>query len=153
MTTRSLYSATASEVATAANVNKWSKGWVGYVLSTSTQTFTGIETDVTDLTMSLTIPTGRMIKVSWNVITQSSVDQDNVLVRCYRAASIIGKKYEEVDINEPITIAGWGIDTPSAGTYTYKIAVIRSGGSGTVSLKGATASHEFLVEDIGSYPS
>lgn len=142
--------AVASEVLTAANYNKNAGGWLGKVTSTSVQTFTGSEIDITDLAMTLTVPAGRRLKGSWNIHVQSSVDQDNVLARMYRDASLVGKNYQEIDINEPVTISGWGDDTPSAGSPVYKMAIIRSGGTGTVTLKGATASHEFLVEDIGA---
>lgn len=149
MATRDPYVAVAGSPATAAGANEWAKGWLADVTSSSTQTADDDpDVAVTDLTATFTIEAGRKVLITGWVHALSSVDQDNIRVRVSRNGTAIESLYYELDTVKtscPI----FAIDTPSAGSVTYAVSVLRSAGTGTITLSGGNT-HRMLIEDIGS---
>lgn len=151
MPTRTPYTSTALEVLTSANLEKYPKGWYGYATSTSAQTgITTVETDVTGLSLSITLGANRLVEVFASVHALSSVDQDNLRLRLYRDATVVGSYNFELD-TLTTTAQGMALDVgPSAGTYTYKATIVRVGGSGNIdTTASATSPNLLLVRDIG----
>lgn len=149
MATRTPHTGVAGEVLTAANLAKYPKGWIGDAQVDSTQSGIGsTPTDITDLTVTVTVGADRKLKISGRsqISSASAIYGALIIVEDGVAIGRIGRVL--LDAGEQITVSGFAISTPSAGTHTYKVQGETS--SSTMS-NGASATYPaiLLVEDIG----
>lgn len=148
MANRTLYTAVAGEVYTAANHAKHAKGWIGYNEVTASQTGITSATDLTGLSVTVTLPASRRIKVTGQATVTRTVADGQVLGRIQEGASALGVFAYHNALTEHS--GGEVILTPSSGSHTYKLTLERQTGTGTVGIAPAAGNAAFiLVEDIG----
>lgn len=124
-------------------------GALGYAQITANQTGVVSAVDVTGLTTTVTVGTGRRIKISAfcpEIQSAGSLAQDLYQWNLFEGATQL--QIQEV-VGDSGAFTQW-IGTPSAGSHTYKVQANHVSGSnaGTV-VAGATAPAYILVEDIG----
>lgn len=127
-------------------------GVLGYAQVTTTQgTYTAL-TDITGLTVTVTVGSGRRIRITGYVPQGSSVATD--LLRSFIRENGTTLQFNDASPNSTGgNNAGqliW-IGTPSAGTHTYNLSGQRVVGTGNVTMEADPTSPAFiLVEDIGA---
>jgi hypothetical protein len=126
---------------------------LGYAQVTANQTAmaTGTEVDATGLAVTVTVSANRYIRISTNLMLQRSV-ADNVTVAYIKEGAtylqVMGLRQTTAAIDETLS-GSIVIDSPSAGSHTYKIATDRSGTGTRQITANATRPAFILVEDIG----
>lgn len=127
-------------------------GSLGYAEVTSSQgTFTS-ETDLTGLSKTVTVPTGRRVRVTSQTHPQSSVASDNIVVRIKESTTNLEEgvfllHQSGRTFNALIQVCL----TPSAGSHTYKVSMARIDGTGNITNVASSTQKSFiLVEDIGA---
>lgn len=129
-------------------------GTLGYAQVTANQTITasGTETDLTGLTATVTVGTGRRIRISGQGILSRTVADGVTLGRFKESTTALGRWAQ----HSPSANTEFGhshgavILTPSAGSHTYKLTLQRFSGTGNVTLNADSTSPAFILcEDIG----
>lgn len=133
-------------------------GQLGYAEFTgATQTIgaTATETDLTNLSVNVTVPAGRTIRVTGFVHARSSVATDTLYLRIREDGSNNrGFAYINELATNPNTSAIQAVFSPTAGAHTYKITVTRATGTGSVTMYGAAGEPSWImVEDITPTPA
>lgn len=124
-------------------------GKLGYTPKTTTQTGITTETDLTSLSATVTVPTGRLIRVTGYVYqfarTAGTVTYTELFI--HEGATRLGT----LTIPIPNTYGGGLVSTlitPSAGSHTYKL---KAATDGTVTMQASSIGPAYiLVEDIGA---
>lgn len=138
-------------VVTAAELNALPRGWLGYVEITGGVAYTTTLTDITGLSVAVTLAAGRRIKVSAHAVLSpgsANVGQ-NAFIRegsttLQRADAIVSAVPSSASVELAVIL------TPTAGVHTYKMSgQAASGSSGTYNA-GGTFPAWILVEDIGA---
>lgn len=120
---------------------------------TSQNTFTTVETDITNLAVLVTVGTGRRIKITGQGQFTDSVASDEIEFKIKEGATVL--QTANVRMSTGVGNISTGLCsitlTPTAGAHTYKLAAVRTTGSGTVTNFGsATGISYILVEDVGA---
>jgi hypothetical protein len=150
----------AGEVVTAAllnthlrdNLTATPRGVLGYAEVTASQGTFGAETDITGLSVTITAGTARRIKVTAQagVNTNGGAVDDVAGLNVKEGATLL--TYQRVG-RVGATTLGIGaqvILTPTAGSHTYKVSMVREAGSGGLTMVAGTVAPAFiLVEDLG----
>lgn len=120
------------------------------VTTPANQTYTNTEVDLTGFTATFTVPDGRRVRISYGVYPQSSVTDDNIIVKTYLDGVAIDEDRMTFALaNNPERMEHANILTPSAGTHTIKLTSWRISGTGTITQNnGAAWPCWLLVEDI-----
>jgi hypothetical protein len=137
---------------TSAEMNSLPQGTLGYAPVTANQgTFTAA-TDLTGLTVTVTLVAGRRIRISAHAGFQSSVAADTVEFNIQEGATILQYGLIGMTIaNRIFTSDPSVVLTPTVGAHTYKLNAQRVDGTGNITLvAGATQPAFILVEDIGT---
>lgn len=152
MAVRTAYAPVAGAVLTAANLAKLPGGWIGYAETTTPQAGIGAATDLTSLTVTPTIGTGRRIRISAQVAFTVAASATTYL----RIADSVGTVFQ----TSRLTLAGAGsvgflvataVLTPSPGAVTYKLTLQCVGSTASVDSAAGLPSF-ILVEDVGATP-
>lgn len=107
---------------------------IGYAQSTTQQSSISTIVDLTGLATTVSVPAGRKIKITGIAANiNSTVAGDKAQFRIYEGATQLNGS----SIVFGTTVLGTSVSvqqtlTPSAGVHTYKLAAIRSNGTGTV---------------------
>jgi len=145
-----VFNAAAIPEASLAQTHAW--GTLGYAQITSTFATNGAQTDVTGLAVTVTVGTGRRIRVT-GYATSFTGNQTNdaVLFSIYEGATELQRSQaSENNIGQLNSCMPVVLLTPSAGTHTYKLSMIRIGTGTAMNLNAATVAPAFIhVEDIG----
>lgn len=142
--TRTVYTSTALEVLTSANLEKFPKGWIGVATTTSTPAVSSADTTL--LTIDVTIPADRMVRVGcYAQVLDGGSNAVGGVIYVEEGSTNLGRIHRHPD-GTPQSFASGAvlIDGPSAGSHTYKL--IGSLDSGDYSWFGTTT---LYVEDIG----
>jgi hypothetical protein len=118
----------------------------------ATTSITVTPVDVTGFQVSVTVPAGRRIKITFDgqLWTNTANDQGQVGIR--EGSTLLTYTNGQI---MPVTSRGYGahcecVLTPTAGTHVYKISIGRQAGAGLVNLIGQPNSPSFIaVEDVG----
>jgi hypothetical protein len=126
----------------------WGAAWgrVAYAQATADQGSITTDTDLTSLTVTLTLLAGRNYKVVGHGIAGSSVSTDTVVGYIRDGASAIGRWHQAAG-----TIIGseGGVWVTGSGSKTYKLTLERTG-SGSATSYAAAAYPAFIeVVDYG----
>lgn len=123
-------------------------GTLGYAQVTANQgTFTAI-TDLTGLTVTVTVAAGRRIKITGEAALGSSVSTDTMRLYIRETGTTLQFSYIP---GGPATCLIECDLTPSAGVHTYNLSADRNAGSGNITMfAGATQPAFVKVEDIGT---
>ena len=134
------------------HLNFISQGRLAYAISTSFTTInTGVETDLPDLIVTVTVPANRVLRVTGQAICsvqaategQGWISEDGAHVGLWADLSQSGGA-----ANIAAMQSGSVILTPTGGSHTYKLSGLNAGG--TFVTGGVAAAPAFiLVEDIG----
>jgi hypothetical protein len=122
----------------------------GYAEVTANQgTFTAL-TDLTSLTVTVTIAAGRRIRVSALAAFSSSVSGDVAQFYIREGATSLQIVNVACATSAGFYAVASVILTPSAAAHTYKLSAQRQGGTGNITMNAAAATPAYiLVEDIG----
>jgi hypothetical protein len=126
-------------------------GYIGFATKTATQGSITTETDVTGLSINFTAIANRRYKITTEGMIRSSVAGDSfnwIITR--DSTNLTFKSFTTTPINVAVFSGISYIDTPSAGSVTYKVRAARNVGTGTGTVQADTGYANFiLVEDIG----
>lgn len=128
-------------------------GTLGYAEVTADQSGITTIADLTSLSVTVTVRSGRRIKISGEIRALSSVGSDLVGLYIRESTTTLREIPTELSAtaNRQEDIYGQVILTPSAGSHTYKLSLARIAGTGSVTMKAAsTYPAHILVEDIGT---
>lgn len=126
-------------------------GVLGYVEVTADQSGITTETDLTGLSIAVTVGTSRRIKVIGNGVLTSNVANDAAAMKIKEGGTQLqDSQIHNIIAGQGDTVQVFVILTPSSGAHTYKLAAVRSAGTGSVTMVAASTFPAFiLVEDIG----
>jgi hypothetical protein len=145
--------AVGGELVSRADILSIPGGWLGHAQVAAAQAIaTGTETDLTGLTLTVTVAASRRIKLSAAGLITRTVADGASIGRFKEGATELGRWAQSAPsaITESDQACGFVVLTPSAGAHTYKLTLQRFSGTGSVSLSaGATNPADFLIEDIG----
>ena len=131
-------------------------GVLGFASTTASQSGMVTVTDLTNLVIAFTVPSGRRVRASWSAASHGSGAND-AMAWAIREGTTILRDWVK-PMNAPATadatssVEGWAIfDNVTAGTHAWKLAASRAVGAGSVWLD-ASATHPawLLVEDLGA---
>lgn len=150
MATRTAYAPVAGTAITAANHAKFPGGWIGYVEAVSAQTgITTGPTDLTSLTVSVTVGTSRRLTIQGSTGVQqiSSQGLADLQIR-NNAGTVLNRAQKTIASGFTNQLQIVSIQTPSSGSNTYKLSLGTS--AGTIdTLSSSTQPAFLLVQDIG----
>ena len=143
---------TSGQSPTAAQVNGWAQGTLGYAQAVANQTGITTVVDVTGLTATVTVVANRRIRITGYCQGQSSVAGDGLTFRIMEGATQLQDCPMDVTTaNRSITFHTQVVIQPSAGAHSYKMTFQRYAGTGTALVGASTSAPAFiLVEDIGA---
>lgn len=126
---------------------------LGYAEATTAAPAIGAgPTDIPSLQVTVTVPEGRRLKISGQFGHFWYSDSTTThLVQVYKNGVLLENLAwgPRVPAGESLSLSGFVIDSPAAGTHTYKLVASRAAGAGTVLFHAAaTAPQTLLVEDI-----
>lgn len=167
MTVRTAYAGTAlaGDPYTAANHARMPGGWIGYAEVTANQAIQdadsgGLETNLTGLTVTVTVGANRRIKITGSGTVRLD-DPTGIMLaygRIMEGASPLGH-WCKVGLLPPsgaplatgaeVKAEGSVILTPSAGAHTYKLTLYADGGTDLLLVAAAGDTAWILVEDLG----
>lgn len=121
---------------------------LGYAQVTANQgTFTA-ETDLTGLSVTVTVPAGRRILISGHVLMSSSVADGTMRCSIFEGAALLNMDERTAATNTQ-GINPSVVLSPSAGSHTYKLSGLRAAGTGNLTMSAnAIFPAYILVEDI-----
>lgn len=127
-------------------------GQLGFGAQTATQSGITAATDLTGATTTVTVGTGRRVKISAYTETTRTVADGTTRIRILEGATTLQVIDEQPNVvSDLLSTTGMVILSPSAGAHTYKLSLERLTGTGTVgSTVGADLIAFILVEDIGA---
>jgi hypothetical protein len=151
MPTRVAFVPVAGTPIVAANHVKFPGGWIGYVEVTSTQGSITTGTDITSLTLTVTVGTSRRLKLTGEVGFSSSVGTDYAQLQITTGANTLVQARNVATPTTPsVGVHAEAVLTPSSGSNTWKLRAARASGSGNISTDcGSGVPGFILIEDIG----
>lgn len=123
---------------------------LAYAEVTATQGSITAEADLVGLSVTLTVPAGRRLRIVGKTLATSTVGGDSVSMSIKEGATYFEDAYITIPTASRMeTLLAEAIVTPSAGTHTYLLRLARRAGTGNVSAYSDANVHSFiLVEDI-----
>lgn len=128
-------------------------GQLGYAQATANQGAITTEVDLTNLTTTVTVGTGRRISIRGRVAFSNTAADNRMDLNIKEAAAVLQRGFVQsvVTSANAQTVETSIVLTPTAGAHTYKLAAARGTGAGTVTMEaGADFPAYILVEDIGA---
>jgi len=151
MAVRTAYDPTAGEVLTAVNLEKMAGGWIGYEqVITNQGPFGPADTDLTGLSVAVTVGAGRRIRVSCLVTLAVGLAAGRLHLNINEGATVLQHSEEDQGLNGYTTVELSAVLTPTAGVHTYKLQAGASTGTTATLSASATGPAYILVEDLGS---
>lgn len=153
MPNRTGFVAVSNTAYTAAQHAKMPKGWIGWSQKTGNQTTITTTADVTDLSVTVTPASNRLLRVSFQLNFQRTV-ADGLTVFLINAggSAVKATGWSVRAASEEHTALGWVLSMPAGGSpITYKIQAWNATGTGSTSVIAADTTNPsmILVEDIG----
>lgn len=125
---------------------------LGYAQSTTATNVTAGPTDVTALSVTVTVPEGRRLRINVDLPHfwySDGTTTHGIWIYKNGVSWALAGWTPRVPVSESGTLSSFVMDTPTAGTHTYKVVATRSSGSGTITIHGsASAVQSLLVEDV-----
>lgn len=155
MPVRTPWDPVTGDVMTEARLDTLPRGWLGYAEVTAAQTLTNtaVETDMTGLTVTVTVGTNRRIRISAQGVLSRTVADGVTVGRIKEGGTELNRwaQHSPSATTEFDNATGAAVLTPTAGSHTYKLTLQRFSGTGNVTLNAAATNPAFiLVEDIGA---
>lgn len=152
MAVRTAWNPAVGDVITEANLEKLPGGWIGYAEVSANQASISTETDLTGLSVTVTVGDSRRIRITGRGIVSRTVADGVTLGQIKESTTVLGRwcQHSPSATTEFGNEMGFCVITPSAGSHTYKLTLQRNTGTGTVTLNAGTGSEASItVEDIG----
>lgn len=126
-------------------------GQLGYAQTTADQTSISALVDLTNLSATVTVGTGRRVKITGQARINNDGTAGTVLGYIRESSTVLNLFAVNSVIASGFTLAhGSHVLTPSAGSHTYKLSMEKAG-AGTFTVDAdATYPPFILVEDIGA---
>lgn len=123
---------------------------LAYAEVTANQTGITTEVDLTGLTVTVTVPAGRRIKITTSIYINRTVADGVSVLRIKEGGTQLHQAdYFVRNAAEAQTVERSVVITPSAGTHTYKLTLALGTGTGSTGLvAAATFPAYILVEDV-----
>lgn len=123
---------------------------LAYAEVTANQTGISAETDLTGLTVTITVPVGRRLRITGQARVDAVTTGGHVIGRIKEGATELTRWLnEDIGAAQAATSNDYAIITPTAGTHTYKLTLEKFNGGNTVTVvAGSTQPAFILVEDI-----
>jgi hypothetical protein len=142
---------TSTDYLSAAEYNGAAGGWIGYVEITSDQSGITTETDITGLSVTVTVGADRTILVTGSIRASNNTASRAAIMYIKESTTYLQRAdahFVAADIGASIE-RSVRINDPSTGSHTYKLSAdALIGGSATVRAS-STAPSFLLVQDIG----
>lgn len=123
-------------------------GVLAYAEVTANQAPITTEVDITGLSVTVTVPAGRRIRISSALGLTSTVNDDVGFMRISEDATNLAFAQAKLNTNTENVFASVVL-TPSSGAHTYKIRAARTSGTGNLTVGAAATNPAYiLVEDI-----
>lgn len=147
----------AGEIVTANKMNQIPKGVLGYAFRLSPiDGLSGGPVDLPDLSVQVTVPAGRVIRVVgfvWAWTGPTAGEQADLLVR-EGNTQLNKKRLVAATANRAEGGAVEALILPSAGTHTYKLSFLQITGSSDWRIEASSQGPTYiLVEDLGADPN
>lgn len=129
------------------------QGIVGYAQVTASQTGITTEVDLTGLTTTATVGANRRVRISAQVLFNSSVAADRIGLEIKDGAGsyLMQGRVIVAAASLNFTFATSVVIVPASGTHIFKLAAVRTNGTGTVQMVASASFPAFiLVEDLGA---
>lgn len=126
-------------------------GQIGYAQAVVDQTAITTLVDMTSLTTTVTVGTGRRIRVSAFVSAENTTATQGAQIQIQQDGVQIeldGRAFNNGNVQERLYPAV--VLSPSAGAHTYKLVIGNYVGGTVIARASATAPNWILVEDIGA---
>lgn len=157
MTVRTAFTPTpvAGQTLTAAQVKQIPGGWIGEASVVAPQagvSGTGLEVAVTGLTVTVTVGTSRLLKITGHARVSRSVADGVTIGAIKEDGAAVGRwaHHQPSAATETGNETGFVLRRPSAGAHTYALFIQRFSGTGTVSVDAAATAPAYItVEDLG----
>lgn len=136
-----------------ASTNQMPTGVLGYAEATASQGSITTITDLTNLSVTVTVPTlsGRKVRIrGWIPQISSSVATDRADLTIRESTTVLSTAYGRAGVSSE----GWGgasveaILEPSAGSHTYKLSLARGAGTGNVGIFAHATSKAFILVEL-----
>lgn len=129
--------------------SKLQETMLGYAEVTATQNFT-TETDLTSLSVSVTVPSGgRKVRISATAAFSSTIADDFIALNIKESTTTLQQAQIRLSsANVEINLHKAVVLTPSAGAHTYKLSAVRTSGSGTCTLNVASTRPSFILVEL-----
>jgi hypothetical protein len=126
-------------------------GQLNYAQIIASQAAISTETDITGLSITVTVGTARRIKISAEGFFLNDATAGQAALKIYEGVTTLVDRPTGMIANENGSVHVSTILTPTAGFHTYKIRATKFVGAGTVTF-GASATQPayILAEDIGA---
>lgn len=140
-----------SHASVVARLNGLPLGKLGYAQIVAAPANFTAEVDVAGLSVAVTAGTGRILRISAELMFVSTVSNDIVRLNIKEGATYLRRARALLNTAGFISLAtSVEVVSPSAGAHTYKISVNREVGTGTITpFAGAQDPGFILVEDLG----
>jgi hypothetical protein len=126
-------------------------GTLGYAQATVDQTGITANVDLTSLAVTVTVATGRRIRISFKLSVENSNANGGSAVFIQEGASQLQTcRFLNPNANVSITAQGSVVLTPTAASHTYKLTMQNYVSGTAVSRAGSPEPAYILVEDIGT---
>lgn len=137
------------EVIASADHNKTPGGWTGYVQVTASQTGISTITDLTGLSVTMTLQSSRYIRITGFARLSRTVNDGYTTFSIREGSTTLQFVAPLVITDAPHHVSV--ILTPTSGSHTYKLSLERTTGTGTTGISAASNNPAYLlVEDLGS---
>lgn len=128
------------------------RGVLDYAEVTSNQgSITSSTVDLTSLTLTVTVRSGARIRITGCITVTTDVNGDTADFKVRESSTQLKRTSSTLPtaaLGETLTVTA--IETPSAGSHTYKLSLARSQGSGTLTMVASSTDPAWImVEDIG----
>lgn len=123
-------------------------GTLGYAQVTATQTNITTATDLTGLTVTVTVVSGRRVRISAQVGTHQDTNAAIHTLTIQEGATVLATTMQTIGAGVTDTSTALVILQPTAGVHTYKLTLASSAATGSV-VASSTQPSWIQVEDIG----
>jgi hypothetical protein len=129
---------------------------LAYAQVTTSQTFGAGDNDVTGLSVTVSVPAGRRLRITGHGVVSVNQALEGFVGYIKEGAAYLGRWFQHVPPTNGGAVVADGsvIVSPTAGTHTYKLSVSRYVGSGTALLDNAVDYPAYIVvEDVTGTPA
>ena len=111
-------------------------------------TFT-TETDITGLSIVITVPTNKRVRLTAQIKLNSSVNSDAVNMWIKEGSTFLNGYGGTLSfLNQNYTAYSQVIISPSAGVHTYKVSAVRSSGTGSITMFAGPLEIAYILAEL-----